>query len=169
MQRLVIYNIPKNEKVVYNLGQLLDKLCYSQLEFKENNRKKIGILCKKEDIETIDKTLWTFSTHTFIPHNISIENKEENDKQPVLISDKIENIKDRQMLCVFDNNGLKQVYNEKENQEIIYMTQDNIKDNIDEIKKICELINLEIYKKQNGKWEKAMFWFDNKKEKNIFY
>ena len=166
MQRVVIYQIPENEKVIYNLGQLLEQICIKELKNKPNDRQKIGVLCKKEDLEVVDKALWTFSTHTFVPHNISCENKQQNIEQPILLSSNLEDIKDRNILCVFNGDGLKQVYSENSQQQIIYMTTENV---IEEVKKICEVANIEIYKKQNGKWSKAEFWFDVKSGKNMYY
>lgn len=166
MQRVVIYQIPENEKVIYNLGLLLEQICVSNLKKAENERQKIGVLCKKEDLEVVDKALWTFSTHTFLPHNIATDSSEDNAKQPVLISDDLQKINNREVLCVFNNDALKQVYSEDSTQQIIYMTTENV---IEEVKKICEVANIEIYKKQNGKWSKAEFWFDVKSGKNMYY
>ena len=56
--RVVIYQIEKNEQLIYNLGILLDKLCLSG--------KQIGVLCNENDINNIDKGLWTFSTNAFV-------------------------------------------------------------------------------------------------------
>ena len=166
MQRIVIYQIPANEKVIYNLGVLLEQICLSNLKKEKKERQNIGILCRQDDINVIDRALWTFSTHTFVPHNISCENKQQNIEQPILLSSNLEDIKDRNILCVFNGDGLKQVYSENSQQQIIYMTTENV---IEEVKKICEVANIEIYKKQNGKWSKAEFWFDVKSGKNMYY
>ena len=166
MQRVVIYQIPANEKVIYNLGVLLEQICLSNLKKEDKERQSIGILCRQDDINVIDRALWTFSTHTFVPHDIAGNDDDYNSQQPVLLSSNFEDIQDRKILSVFDNDGLRSVYSENSEQHIIYMTTENV---IEEVKKICELANIEIYKKQNGKWNKAEFWFDTKSGKNMYY
>ena len=75
--RTILYKISSNEKVLYNLGILLEKLCISN--------KKIGVLCDKDNISIVDKTLWTFSTNYLVPHDVSINDVEEEEKSKMMI------------------------------------------------------------------------------------
>ncbi len=170
--RIVVYQIPEKEEVVYNLGHLLEKLC----------TRKIGILCDKNNINELDKGLWTFSTNAFVPHEIAtIEDNDavdtinninsDNDMQPVLLSDDINAIC-RDIVCVLKEDDLKLALNfnyansKKMGRinDVIYMTKENI--NIDSLKEMIESKNtatndenspnnnvLVIYKKDNGKWK----------------
>lgn len=161
--RVVIYKLELDEKIVYNLGQLLEKLCLSG--------KKIGILCEKSKLEEIDKTLWTFSTNYFVPHDIVCNDKKYNDNQNVLLSDNINDITDRDILCIFDNESLRKIATNISNcdetkiSDIIYMTYEDVVENV---KNILPIANVVLFKKIKGKWEKSMFWYDEKSKK-VFY
>ena len=50
--------------------------------------------------------------------------------------------------------------------DIIYITYDNI---VDDIKNIFPLAQIDVYKKTNGRWQKGQFWFDNKTGKVLYY
>ena len=173
--RVVVYQIEKHEKVIYNLGVLLDKLCLSG--------KKIGILCDKDNINDIDKCLWTFSTHAFLPHNVATHqaepdiNTKENDIQPVLLTDDAVDIVNRGVICVLSLEDIKTLSTALANmdnvnedceieKDIIYITYDNI---VDDIKNIFPLAQIDVYKKTNGKWQRGQFWFDNKTGKVLYY
>ena len=172
--RVVVYQIEKHEKVIYNLGLLLDKLCLSG--------KKIGVLCNDNNINDIDKGLWTFSTNAFIPHGIAVANengetKENNNLQPVLLTQNVADIVDRDILYAFDLTNMQNISvalntaseNNQQNyqdKDIIYITYDNV---VDEIKNIFPLAQIDVYKKTNGKWQKGQFWFDNKTGKVLYY
>lgn len=162
--RVVVYQIEKREKIIYNLGILLDKLCLSD--------KKIGVLCDKDNINEIDKDLWTFSTNAFIPHGIIVCDKNDQNKnednfiwQPVLLSYNIVDIVNRQILCVFNLKNmnkisamLTEICSEKQEnnwkQDVIYITHN---DDVDEIKNIFPLAQIDVYKKNNGYWQKSQF------------
>lgn len=149
--RIVIYQISEKEKVIYNLGKLLEQLCTKE--------EKIGILCDKDNIEDLDKELWTFSTNAFVPHdvvittnnkalkinketiensnnsaNTEIEENNSNEMQPVLLASDLEVIRFRKIICVLNENDLLKVLNfSRDNynnatiiNNIIYMTNKNI-------------------------------------------
>lgn len=160
--RVVIYQLELAEKIVYNLGQLLEKLCLSG--------KKIGVLCETSKLEEIDKYLWTFSTNYFIPHDIVCDDKEYNDNQNVLLTDNINDITERDIVCVFDNDSLKKIASVidtgvKTISDIIYMTKADV---VEGVKNILPIANVDLFKKIKGKWEKSMFWYDEK-HKKVFY
>lgn len=172
--RVVIYQIEKNEQLIYNLGILLDKLCLSG--------KQIGVLCNENDINNIDKGLWTFSTNAFVPHDVVIDDEGVNIKeayavQPVLLTQNIIDVADREIICVLDMNNMRNIatmlsivneeyQNNHQGKDIIYITYDNA---VDEIKNIFPLAQIDVYKKTNGKWQKGQFWFDNKTGKVLYY
>lgn len=172
--RVVIYQIEKHEKIIYNLGMLLDKLCASG--------KKIGVLCNDDNINDIDKGLWTFSTNAFVPHGIAVANengetKENNNLQPVLLTQNVADIVDRDILYAFDLTNMQNISvalntaseNNQQNyqdKDTIYIAYDNV---VDEIKNIFPLAQIDVYKKTNGKWQKGQFWFDNKTGKVLYY
>ena len=142
--RVVIYKIPKKEKVLYNLGLLLCKL------FKN---KKIGIFCEKETIDFVDKTLWTFSTNVFLPHDVAVEDELQNEKQPILISSELKHL-NRDILCVLTENDLFFAV-DKQNvahgvNDLIYMTQDDC--DILKIKKCSNVDKVDVFEKTQNTW-----------------
>ena len=50
--------------------------------------------------------------------------------------------------------------------DIIYITYEE--ECVEKIKDILPTTNIDLYKKQNGKWQKSMFWYDSKKNKVIY-
>ena len=147
--RLVIYKLPKNERVLYNLGYLLEKLCKKQ---------KIGVFCDKEIIEMVDRELWTFSSNAFLPHNIS-KNSVEDNLQPVLLASNTNQI-DREIICIFNNTDLFKIIDDsnsntiKNLKDIIYMTQEEI--NVEDVKKSIQNITISCFEKTNNKWQKTL-------------
>ena len=167
--RIIVYKIPSTEKVLYNLGILLEKLCLA--------KKRIGIFCDEENIAVIDKTLWTFSTNYFVPHEISLNDAVENERskmfsneiQPVLLATSLQDLYDREILCVFNDIDFeKSISYLKDNKntikygikDIIYIVNDNnvnmakIKDLINSNDIDSEKNTLDIYVKNGLKWEK---------------
>lgn len=143
--RIAIYKLSMQEKVLYNLGWLLEKLCKS---------KKIGIFCDGGIVDTIDRALWTFSTNSFLPHWVATGD-DSDDRQPVLISGKLTELSHREIVCVFDNTKLFETlkqYNDAT--DIIYMTQEDI--DVEDLQKktreIDKSINVDVFTKQNNKW-----------------
>ncbi|MDQ7003257.1 MAG: DNA polymerase III subunit chi [Ghiorsea sp.] len=48
------------------------------------------VLCPDHDfMKLLDETLWTIHPESFLPHTIASDNKEENAKQPILLSTSI--------------------------------------------------------------------------------
>ena len=163
MQRVVIYKIDENEKVIYNLGFLLEKLCIAG--------KKIAVFCAEDNIQQIDKALWTFSTNCFVPHDIANANGK-NDLQPALLSADLNDFYGREIICVFSLDDLRNLVNNEEiaNEinDVIFITHDDLNSVVEQVKNICPVANVDIFKKTQGKWEKAMFWWDAKSKKIIF-
>lgn len=150
IKRIVIYNIPVKEKILYNLGQLLEKILTNVVCRKSD----IGIFCNKEFIQEIDSILWTFSTNIFLPHDIAASDEKQNFKQPILISDKIEQL-NRKILCLFTEKDLFLALDNGNSldkiEQIIYPVQE---EKID-IAKIKEKnISIDIYTKMEKKWVK---------------
>ncbi len=150
--RLIIYKIPEKEKVLYNLGQLLEKLC------KQN---KIGILCSEDVVGMIDDILWTFSTNIFLPHDIATGNEEIDSRQPIVISADM-NWLNRKVLCLFTNEDLFKILDKinvlDEVEHIVYMLQMKEKNDIEKIiEKVKNNVNnicIDVYKKSNNRWVK---------------
>ena len=152
--RLVIYKIPEREKVLYNLGQLLEKLC---------QQKRIGVFCNKEAIKIVDDILWTFSTNIFLPHDIATDDVEYNDRQPVLLDYDLKNL-NREILCLFNDNDLQKALENRTTLNkvdcIIYMVQIKNKAETglltcyDLIKKM-NIEHVDVFAKNNNKWEKV--------------
>ena len=146
--RVVIYKIPKKEKVLYNLGLLLCKL------FKN---KKIGIFCEKETMDFVDKMLWTFSTNVFLPHNIAVEDELQNEKQPILISSELKRL-DRDVLCVLTENDLFFAIDKQNTakciNDLIYMTQDDC--DILKIKNHPNVDKVDVFEKTQNTWHLVM-------------
>ncbi len=163
MQRVVIYKIDENEKVIYNLGFLLEKLCMAG--------KKIAVFCTEDNIHQIDKALWTFSTNCFVPHDIANANGK-NDLQPALLSADLNDFHGREIICVFSLDDLRSLVNNEdianEINDVIFITHDDLNSVVEQVKNICPVANVDIFKKTQGKWEKAMFWWDAKSRKIIF-
>ena len=150
--RLIIYKIPEKEKVLYNLGQLLEKLC------KQN---KIGILCSEDVVGMIDDILWTFSTNIFLPHDIATGNEEIDSRQPIVISADM-NWLNRKVLCLFTNEDLFKVLDKinvlDEVEHIVYMLQmkeeNDIEKIIEKAKNNVNNICIDVYQKSNNRWVK---------------
>lgn len=150
--RLIIYKIPEKEKVLYNLGQLLEKLC------KQN---KIGILCSEDVAGMIDDILWTFSTNIFLPHDIATGNEEIDSRQPIVISADM-NWLNRKVLCLFTNEDLFKVLDKinilNEVEHIVYMLQikeeNDIEEIIEKVKNNVNNICIDVYQKSNNRWVK---------------
>lgn len=163
MQRIVIYKIDETEKVIYNLGFLLEKLCIAG--------KKIAVFCTEDNIQQIDKALWTFSTNCFVPHDIANANGK-NDLQPALLSADLNDFHGREIICVFSLDDLRSFVNNEdianEINDVIFITHDDLNSVVEQVKNICPVANVDIFKKTKGKWEKAMFWWDAKSRKIIF-
>ena len=161
--RVAIYKFDTNEKIIYTLGMLLEKLCIS---------KKIGVLCNDDNINVFDKTLWTFSTNYFIPHDIVSDDVDYNNMQNVLLSTHLDDLLFCKILCLFNLNDIRLFANKIEKQniininDIIYITYEE--ECVEKIKDILPTTNIDLYKKQNGKWQKSMFWYDSKKNKVIY-
>lgn len=161
--RVAIYKLDTNEKIIYTLGLLLEKLCIS---------KKIGVLCNDDNINVFDKTLWTFSTNYFIPHDIVSDDVDYNNMQNVLLSTHLDDLLFCKILCLFNLNDIRLFANKIEKQniininDIIYITYEE--ECVEKIKDILPTTNIDLYKKQNGKWQKSMFWYDSKKNKVIY-
>ena len=145
------------------MGLLLEKLCIS---------KKIGVLCNDDNINVFDKTLWTFSTNYFIPHDIVSDDVDYNNMQNVLLSTHLDDLLFCKILCLFNLNDIRLFANKIEKQniininDIIYITYEE--ECVEKIKDILPTTNIDLYKKQNGKWQKSMFWYDSKKNKVIY-
>lgn len=150
--RLIIYKIPEKEKVLYNLGQLLEKLC------KQN---KIGILCSEDVVEMIDDILWTFSTNIFLPHDIATGNEEIDSRQLIVISADM-NWLNRKVLCLFTNEDLFKILDKinvlDEVEHIVYMLQmkeeNDIEKIIEKVKNNVNNICIDVYQKSNNRWVK---------------
>ena len=146
--RVVIYKIPQQEKVLYNLGKLLEKI------FKNH---QIGVLCNESNIEFVDKTLWTFSSDVFIPHDIDCNDEMENKKNPILLSCDLNKIV-RDVLCVFTLEDLEKIlsdeFNFKNNiNTLIYITQEE--NDVLKIKHSTNC-NVDVFVKNKNKWEKTI-------------
>jgi len=145
--RIVIYKLFENEEVLYNLGILLEQLF---------NKKTIGVFCDENIIDFLDKKFWTFSTNSFLPHDIA-DGTENDEKQPILLSSDALKI-DREIICVFNNKDLDKITSYiqekklKKVKDIIYMTQEDLK--IEEIRKKDSSIDIDYFEKNNGKWIK---------------
>lgn len=146
--RVVIYKIPQQEKVLYNLGKLLEKI------FKNH---QIGVLCNESNIEFVDKTLWTFSSDVFIPHDIDCNDEMKNKKNPILLSCDLNKII-RDVLCVFTLEDLEKIlsdeFNFKNNiNTLIYITQEE--NDVLKIKHSTNC-NVDVFVKNKNKWEKTI-------------
>ena len=144
IMRIVVYKIPEQEKILYNLGFILEKICKTN---------QVSVLCDVENVEFVDKVLWTFSSNSFLPHDIAIDDFEKNKKQPVLICVKKEQIKTN-VVCVFNINDLNDFLENVNITTIIYITQNQndilkIKQNI-----IADNFLIDVFVKNNKKWEK---------------
>ena len=163
--RVAIYKLDTNEKIIYTLGLLLEKLCIS---------KKIGVLCNNDNINIFDKVLWTFSTNYFIPHDIVSDNDDYNNMQNVLLSTNLNDLLlFREILCLFNLSDIRLFSNKIDEKQkiinindIIYITYEE--ECVEKIKDILPTANIDLYKKQNGKWQQSMFWYDSKKNKVIY-
>ena len=145
--RVAIYKLSMQEKVLYNLGWLLEKLCKS---------KKIGIFCDSGAVEAIDRALWTFSTNAFLPHWIAT-GTDSDIRQPVLISGNLDELKNREIVCVFDNTKLFETIKQNHDAtDVIYMTQDDVDvENLQKtISEIGKSVKFDVFAKQNNKWIK---------------
>lgn len=144
--RIIVYKIPTTEKILYNLGFLLDKICKTY---------KIGVFCDKDNVGLVDKILWTFSSNIFLPHDIAGDDCIVNNQNPVLISCDFDKIQ-RKVVCVLTVDDLffvKQHSLNCEIENIIYITQ--FDKDVEEIKLKNTNDVLDIFIKQNKQWIKV--------------
>ena len=144
--RVVAYQIPENEKVLYNLGLLLCKL---------SKNDKIGVFCGDEINPTdIDKTLWTFSTNVFLPHDIATGDLQQDEKQPVLISNDYEKL-NRKILCILSEDKLffvlKNTNTLNRVNTVVFLTQNDFDASL--LQNQPDIDSIDIFKKDyNNKW-----------------
>lgn len=148
--RIAIYKIPTQEKVLNNLGFLLEKISAQHY---------VGVLCDSNIESIVDNIFWTFSTNVFLPHNIATGLAEEDKKQPVLISGKLE-LLNREVLCLLTNKDLVDVLGKKKDflnkvECVVYITQEDfdIRDFVDKIL-TPDVDSVDIFEKVNKKWKK---------------
>lgn len=148
--RVAIYKIPTQEKVLNNLGFLLEKVSTQYL---------VGVLCDPGIETVVDSIFWTFSTNVFLPHDIATGLVEKDEKQPVLISGKIE-LLNREVLCLFTSKDLFDILNKKKDflnkvECIVYMTQEDsgVRELVDKIS-ILNVDSVDVFEKINKKWKK---------------
>lgn len=163
MIKIVVYNVEEKIKVIYNLGVLIEKkICIS--------KKNIGLLCNQDEILSIDRILWTFSSNYFIPHDIAKKNddcnryEDKNENQPLLLTTDLNDIIDRDIICVLTEESLFNVLNSmidtgiSKDIEVIYIAYniniENFKNSLKDIqiKESNELL-VDLYVQQNGKWQ----------------
>jgi DNA polymerase-3 subunit chi len=65
-----------------------------------DTKKNVLLLCKdEEEVEELDKFLWSFSTKIFLPHGT--EKDEEQENQPIFLSTKIMSVNDPKVILSF--------------------------------------------------------------------
>ena len=148
--RVAIYKIPIQEKVLNNLGFLLEKV---------STQYSVGVLCDSSIETIVDNVFWTFSTNVFLPHDIATGSIEEDEKQPVLISGKLE-LLNRKVLCLLTSKDLFDVLNKKKDflnkvKCVVYITQEDFSacDLIDKISTL-NVDSIDVFEKVNKKWKK---------------
>lgn|GEM_PF-3097914 len=148
-----IYTIPENEEIVFYLGKLLEKIV---------NTQKIAIVCSEENIEEVNKRLWTFSKGSFLPHGI--KGQENENEQPVLLCKSCDEL-EANFICVLNENDLVKVadffkkkaenHQSSEQGTIVFISNEK-KDLNETIRQLKEKNNadIEIFNKTKSGWEK---------------
>ena len=110
-----IYFSESNNEIILDMTILLEKILLTQniLPLEINNR--IYILCENEDLmNNLDKSLWTTSQASFLPH--AIYSEENYDKFPILLSIDCNIIKNVQILFLYGSNKyLQNAFNNLDN------------------------------------------------------
>lgn len=118
-----------------------------------DEKKKVVIVTQTSQIKEIDDILWSYGKNKFIPHITVFDKEFDFKRQPIVITDKEENINDANYL-VFT----KEVANDfilSFERSFYFYDQLNIDEAEKLAKKYQKIANKFVsYKKQDGKWVK---------------
>ena len=82
---------------------LMDKTIFTLVEkCYQANSKLLILMQSSQEVEHVNKLLWTFSQKKFIPHGSNIDPLPE--KQPIYISDQLENLNEAKILLIINQN-----------------------------------------------------------------
>lgn len=110
-----------------------------------DDKKRVFIFCKNPaQIKEIDSALWNYGRNKFIPHAVISDHEFDPKRQPILISDKEENLNSADFLLFID-----------EPSEGFILKFSRVFHFFEEGKKIAKIKPTNSYKKSAGKWIKA--------------
>lgn len=91
----------------YHLGTMpLIKSCGKLLEKVLSSDKRAVVLCGDEErVRDVNSGLWTYASHSFLPHGTSQEGRA--DRQPIWVTSTKENPNGAQILIVLDGSEIK--------------------------------------------------------------
>ena len=134
------------------LPKLLEKIY-------DTNQKAVVLIDSEERLETINASLWTYSTLAFLPHGCAKDSNSTSDRQPIWLTTKIENPNHAEVLlitsgAIFDDNclGFK---------KCLDIFDSNIPDNLQQAQKRYQFYQNKgypcVYWRQTleGRWETA--------------
>ena len=121
------------------------------LKIMEEN-KKVLIYCQDEQqLNEVDNGLWSFSKTKFLPHGTK-KDKIKPDKQPIFITDKIDNSNQADYLVIFVE--VEEKFLSQFDKIFYFFGSGNLADARKLWKKYKEQnFSLNFYKKENNKWE----------------
>jgi DNA polymerase-3 subunit chi len=136
------------------LEEALPKLCEKMLETDKN----VHLWCKDaEQLEILDKTLWSVGGRRFIPHGT--ESEDFTEQQPILLTTSEENINKASFLVVTNPLASDEIYKNYERVFIIFsgFSDDHLSASRHLWKKYKNMQNVEIeyfQQDEKGGWQK---------------
>ena len=121
----------------------------------EEKKKALILAANQMQLKEIDDVLWSYGKNKFIPHITSADKGFDFKRQPIVISEKEENINDADYLVL--TKEASQEFLSKFSR--IFYFYDQL--NVDEVKNVMQkykkiVAKFESYKKQDGKWVKGV-------------
>ncbi|MBU6140357.1 MAG: DNA polymerase III subunit chi [Proteobacteria bacterium] len=109
-----------------------------------SEKKKVLIFCREQiQIEEIDGALWNYGRNKFIPHASIFDKEFESKRQPVLLTNKEENLNSADYLVFLDEPSKAFI---SEFSRVFYFFEEG--------KNLAKIKPTNFYKKDSGKWVK---------------
>lgn len=121
----------------------------------EEKKKVLILAANQTQVKEIDDVLWSYGKNKFIPHITAADKGFDFKRQPIVISEKEENINDADYLVL--TKEVSQEFLSKFSRVFYFYDQlnvDEVKNVMQKYKKIAA--KFESYKKQDGKWVRGV-------------
>jgi len=123
--------------------QIVKSIAPLLLKILDEKKKVLIFSANKNEIEEIDKSLWSYGKNKFIPHITIFDKNFDLARQPILLTDQEHNSNDADYLVFLSEPSKK--FLENFNRSFYFFSKKNL---------INEIIPTNFYKKENGKWIK---------------